>query len=70
MDRFFVDEVQDKQGRFMAFGVMDRENPDDIVAEFTERGDAETEAGLCNQCPDDYDVERRFCLGIPLEVRA
>jgi len=70
MDRFFVDEILDARGAVISFGVMDRENPDDIVADFSERGEAETEAGLCNQAPDDYDVERRFCLGIPLEARA
>jgi hypothetical protein len=63
MDRFFVEEIKDASGAVVSFGVMDREHPDDIVADFPDRVGAETEAGLCNQCPDDYDVERRFCLG-------
>jgi hypothetical protein len=42
---------------------MDREHPDEIVCDMPTRKEAETEAGLCEQSPDDYDVERRFCLG-------
>ena len=70
LNRFFVEEVKDIHGDVIAFGVMDRENPGDIVCELTTRADAETEAGMLEQCPDDYEVERRFCLGIPLEARA
>jgi hypothetical protein len=64
LSRFFVDDVLDANGNVIAFGVMDREHPDDIVAEFPTREEAETEAGMLEQCPDDYNVERRFCLGL------
>lgn len=60
MDRFFVEEHLDATGAVIAFGVMDREHPDEIVAELTTREAADAEAELCNLCPDDYDVERRF----------
>jgi hypothetical protein len=63
LKRFFVDEVNSSDGRFISFGVMDRANPDDIIADFPTRAEAETEAGLCNECPDEMDVEIRFCKG-------
>jgi hypothetical protein len=64
MHRFFVEEILDDAGRVIGFGVMDRDHPDEIVCEMPTREEAETEAGLCEQCPDDYDVERRFCLAV------
>jgi hypothetical protein len=60
MARFFVEEVLDAAGHFIAFGVMDRENPDDILNEFSTLAEAETEAGLCNET--EPDAEHRLRL--------
>jgi hypothetical protein len=60
--RFFVEEITDAAGAVLSFGVMDREHPDEIVADFCDREAAEDEATLCNCAPDDYDAERRYRL--------
>jgi hypothetical protein len=63
MKRFFVEEILDAKGRRLGFGVMDRANPDDIIADFPDPASAAAEADLCNACPDDMDIEIRFCKG-------